>query len=208
MSDIDALADEYWAHYLEASPTSAHLIGDYSGAGRFEEVTRESEDREIAVLRDLARRAEAVDAAGLDAQQQITRSVLVSDATNRADVLEARLTELAADPIFGPQVSGPIVMGMLAFPDAAVAEALVDKLRGIGRFYGELAERQREGVAAGRLPAAFAVADTVAQLDGLLATPVADDPLLDDHAPAAGPRRRRVEGPAATGRRDRRTLPG
>ena len=129
-------------------------------------------------MRDFAQRAEAIDESELDDQQRITRAVLISDATTRADSLEARLAELAADPIFGPQVAMPILMGMLALPDADVAEALVDKLRGLGRYYGELAERQREGVAAGRLPAAFAAADTVAQLDGLLSKPIADDPLL------------------------------
>jgi uncharacterized protein (DUF885 family) len=96
------------------------------------------------------------------------------------------LTELGADPIFGPQVSVPILMGMLALPDPEVADALVDKLRGLGRYYRELAERQREGVASGRLPAAFAVADTVTQLDGLLAKPVADDPLLMTTTPPSG----------------------
>jgi uncharacterized protein (DUF885 family) len=186
MSAIDTLAEEYWAHYLEVEPTHAHLIGDYSGAGRFEEVTRESEDREIAAMRGFAERAAATDESDLTDQQRITRDVLISDATNRADSLETRLSEMAADPIFGPQVSMPILMGMLALPEADVAEALVDKLRGLGRFYGELAERQRDGVAAGRLPAAFAAADTIAQLDGLLSTPVSDDPLLTTTPPPPG----------------------
>ena len=186
MSAIDTLAEEYWAHYLEAEPTHAHLLGDYSGAGRFEEATRESEDREIATMRDFAARAAATDDSDLTEQQRITRDVLVSDATTRADSMETRLSEMAADPIFGPQVSVPILMGMLALPDADVAEALVEKLRGLGRYYGELAERQRDGVAAGRLPAAFAAADTVDQLDGLLSKPVADDPLLNTTTPPHG----------------------
>lgn len=186
MTDIDTLAAEYWAHYLEVEPTHAHLIGDYSGAGRFEEASREHEDHEIAAMRDFARRAESADEALLDDQQRITRAVIVSDATTRADALDARLTELGADPIFGPQVSMPILMGMLALPDAEVADALVDKFRGLGRYYRELAERQREGVAGGRLPAAFAVTDTVAQLDDLLAKPVADDPLLMTTMPPSG----------------------
>ncbi|MET0997975.1 MAG: DUF885 family protein, partial [Marmoricola sp.] len=186
MSDIDKLADEYWAHFLEVAPTNGHLLGDYRGAARFEEVTRESEDREIAALREFVRRAEAIEVPEADRQQRITRDVLVSDATSQADLLAARLSELGADPIFGPQVSLPILMGMLALPDPDVAEALVDKLRGMGRFYGELAERQREGVASGRLPAAFAAADTVAQLDGLLSRPVADDPLLVTSSPPGG----------------------
>jgi uncharacterized protein (DUF885 family) len=183
VSDIDALAEEYWAYYLDAEPTHAHLIGHYAGAGRFEVATRDREDEEIAALRSFAGRAEAIEETSLDDQQRITRAVLVSEATTRAEVMEARLTELGADPIFGPQVSVPILMGMLALPDAEVADALVDKLRGLGRFYRELADRQREGVRHGRLSAAFAVADTVAQLDAILSTPVADDRLLVTTSP-------------------------
>jgi uncharacterized protein (DUF885 family) len=96
------------------------------------------------------------------------------------------LVELAPDPIFGPQVSMPIVVGMMALPDADVADALVEKFRGLGRHYRELAERQREGVASGRLPAAFAAADTIAQIDDLLATPIADDALLVTTPPPSG----------------------
>ena len=192
MTGIDALAEEYWAHYLEVEPTNAHLIGEYGGAGRFEEASREAEDREIAAMREFAQRAEALDETGLDAQQRITRAVLISDARSRADLMEARLNELGADPIFGLQVSMPIIVGMLALPDPDVAEALVEKFRAVGRCYRELAERQREGVASGRLPAAFAVEETVAQLDGLLAKPVADDrcwsprPHLEGSTPTPG----------------------
>ena len=185
-NEIDTLAEEYWSYYLETNPTEAHLLGDYGRAGEFEEATRESEDKEIAALRAFAQRAEAIDVEGLDEQQRITRAVLVSDATTRADLVEKRLRELAADPIFGEQVSMPILMGMLALPEADVAEALVGKFRGLGRYYRELADRQREGVANGRLPAAFAVKETIAQLDGLLATPIADDPLLTTTPPPAG----------------------
>ncbi len=184
--DILTLAEEYWTQYLEVNPTFAHLIGDYRRAGEFEEATRTAEDREIAALRAFARRAEAIDEGGLQEQERLTRSILAAHATTRADVLESRLEEIAADPIFGPQVSMPILMGTIGLPDAAVAEALVDKFRGLGRHYGELAERLREGIASGRYPAAFAAADTVEQLDGILATAVSDDPLLTTTTPPAG----------------------
>ena len=48
------------------------------------------EDREIAALRDFAQRARAIDEAGLDEQQRITREVLIADATTRADLHGAR----------------------------------------------------------------------------------------------------------------------
>src|SRR3954451_1392639 len=184
--DIRTLAEDYWETTLAARPTEAHLLGRYDWAGEFEDSSREAEDRRIAELRDFARRAEVIDEAGLDEQQRITRDVVVSDASTNADLLEHRLSEIAADPIFGPQVSIPIAMGMLALPDAEVAEALVDKLREVGRGYHQLADRVREGAARGRFPAAFAVHDTVEQIDALLGAPVADDPLLRTTPPPEG----------------------
>ena len=183
---IDRLADDYWQHYLVQNPTSAHLLGRYDRAGDYEQETREAEDAEIAALRAFAERAEAHEAAELDDQQRITREVLLADARTRTDVLETRLTEMAADPIFGAQVSLGIIAPMLALPDAEVAEALVSKYAGIGRSFHELAARQREGVAAGLVPARFAVLGTVQQIDELLATPVADDPLLLTATPPPG----------------------
>ncbi|NUS50675.1 MAG: DUF885 family protein, partial [Nocardioidaceae bacterium] len=184
--DVRRLAEDYWESYLAAQPTEAHLLGRYDRAGEFEDASREAEDARIAELREFVRRAEAVDADLLDEQDRLTRDVLVSDAGTNADLLEQRLAEVSADPIFGPQISMPIVMGMLALPNAEVADALVDKLRGVGRGYHQLADRHREGAARGRYPAAFAVQDTVTQLDALLATPVADDPLLRTTPPPEG----------------------
>ena len=186
MSDIDALAEDYWTFYLDAQPTSAHLLGDYSRAGRFESSTRESEDRELEALRAFVRRAGELSDDDLSEQQKLTRDVLVDDATSKIGMVEQRFAEFAADPIFGIQVGTPIVFGMLALPTAEVAEALVEKLRGLGRNYAELAERQRQGVAGGRVPAEFAVRDTLEQLDAMLATPVADDALLQTTTPPDG----------------------
>ncbi|MEO9324359.1 DUF885 domain-containing protein [Nocardioides sp. C4-1] len=176
--DLTRLAEAFWGHYLETNPTEAHLLGVYRYAAFYEDFTREAEDRQIAALRTFADDAEAIDPGALDPAERTTRAVLIDIATSTAGRLETRLGEVAADPIFGPQVGIPIVTGMLALPDADVAEALVDKLRGVARGYREEADRFRQGVAAGRLPAAFAASDTVAQIDAILDGPVADDPVL------------------------------
>jgi uncharacterized protein (DUF885 family) len=183
---IDQLAEDYYEAYLRENPTDAHLLGDYRHAGRFEDASRAAEDGYVAELRAFARRAEAIDDAGLDDQQRTTRAVLVADATTRSDLAEARLRELGADPIFGEQTSMPVVLGMLAVPTPEVADAMVSKLGGLGDFFRDLAERHREGVAAGRTPAELAVTGTVQQLDEWLATPINRDPLLAVQDPPAG----------------------
>ena len=186
-SDLDQLASAYWDHYLENNPTEAHLLGDYRFAGDYEDATREAEDRQIEALRTFGADARAIDPDGLDDDERITRAVLEHDAMTRADLLEVRQEEFGVDPIFGPQVGVPIVLDMFSLPDATVAEALLDKLQGVARNFGDLTERLREGVAAGRVPAAFAVAGVIEQLDAQLAASVSEDPILRAvPAPPAG----------------------
>lgn len=187
MSDtVEQLADDYQEQRLRSMPTWAHMIGEYAHADRFEEVGRDAEDRLVEELRGFARRAEALAEDGLDEQQRITLSMVAWEASNRADMLASRMAEFAADPVFGAQASLGVRIPKLALPDAGVAEAMVGKLRGIAAYFADLATRHREGVAAGRTPAAFAVHETVAQLDAWLASPVEDDPLLNTAEVPAG----------------------
>jgi uncharacterized protein (DUF885 family) len=175
---VDALATDYQEDRLRTFPTWAHMIGDYRFVDRFEEASREAEDRHIADGRAFARRADAIPTEGLSADERITREMVAWDATARADFSEARLDEFGADPVFGAQQSLPVRMPKLTIPDADIAEGFPGKLRGIATYFRDLAGRHREGVAVGRTPADFAVRQTVEQLDRWLATPVAEDPLL------------------------------
>jgi len=177
--NIDQMAAEYWDTLMEAEPTWRHLLGDFGAVGDYESASRASEDEHIATFRSFAERADRIDAGALTDDQRVTREVLVYEAGTRADLLEARLREHAADPIFGAQAELALIAGMLGVPDAGVAEAMLDKGVAIGRHFRELAERQREGVASGRVSPEFAVTGTVKQIDEALAVPAGDDPILE-----------------------------
>ena len=79
-----------------------------------------------------------IDAADLDEQERTTRAVIVSQATTTADLLEARLAEVSADPIFGLQDALPLILGMLTLPDAEVADAMPDVLAGAGQWFADV----------------------------------------------------------------------
>jgi uncharacterized protein (DUF885 family) len=176
---VARLAEDYQENRLRSMPTWAHMIGEYGYADRFEDVGGDAEDRLVEELRGFARRAAALPVDGLDEQQRITRAMIAWDANSRVEVLSSRLAELAADPVFGIQASLGVRIPKLALPDARVADAMVEKFRGIATYFTELAERHRAGIASGRTPAAFAVEGTVQQLDAWLATPVDEDRMLD-----------------------------
>ena len=167
--ELTTLSDEFWSGHLAAEPTEAHMLGYYPTTGRFEDASRSAEDAEVARLRDVAARADQIDAADLDEQERTTRAVIASQATTTADLLEARLAEVSADPIFGLQDALPLILGMLTLPDAEVADAMPDMLAGAGRWFADVGQRHREGVAHGWAPAAFAVTGTIAQIESALA---------------------------------------
>jgi len=184
MTDNDAvalvaqLAEDYQQHKLQANPTWAQMIGDYRYVDRFEDVTREAEDAEIAVYRAFVEQAKAIPSETLDEQQLITRDMIARDAADQAAMLESRTQEFEADPIFGEQAGLKVVVPKLAVPDAQAAEGFVGKYTGIAAYFRDIAQRHREGVETKRTPAEFAVRGTIEQLDTWLATPVEEDPLL------------------------------
>jgi len=176
--DVRQLADDYHDHWMRTSPSWAHMVGDYRFADRFDDASRAAEDDLIAASREFAARAAAIPDDGLSLQDRATRDVVAFQATSAADTKESRTAEFAVNPVFGPQVDLPLTVANLAIPNADVAEAMVAKFHGMGQYLRDTAQRHREGVASGRTPAAFAVADTVPQLDAWLATPLSEDPLL------------------------------
>jgi uncharacterized protein (DUF885 family) len=176
--DLARLTDDYWSALLDSSPTWRHMLGDYSDVGRWESCSREAEQAVVRTLREHASRAEAIDPGGLDEQQSLTREVIIDTATSNADVTDTPLTGLAANPVSGLQRQLALMLGLLSVPDAAVAEQMPAKLDSAGDYLHQLAERTREAAADGWTSAEFAVTETLAQLDHLLATPLNDDPVV------------------------------
>jgi uncharacterized protein (DUF885 family) len=176
--DLTRLADEFWEETLRFQPTYRHMLGDYSDVGSWEHASREGEQAHAAALRALVARAQAVDPTALDDDARLTRDVLIDAATSTANLTDSPLTGLAANPVSGPQRQLALVIGLLSLPDATVAGQLPAKFDAIGQYLQELAERTRAAAADGWVSAEFAVTETLAQLDGLLATPIDDDPAV------------------------------
>jgi uncharacterized protein (DUF885 family) len=181
--DVNALAQEYFEFLLEAWPTWGHLMGNYEHADRFDDVSRAGEDEERRRRLEFAARAEMIPEDDLSAQDTITREMLIFDGRRNAEILEARLEEFGVDPIFGQQAGLPVRMPKFPIPNADVAEAMLPKVHGMARNFRDMSDRLMEGVTRKRTPAAFAIDDTVGQIDAWLAKPIADDPLLHTAEP-------------------------
>ncbi|MBO0847332.1 MAG: DUF885 domain-containing protein [Nocardioides sp.] len=176
--DLARLADDYWQAILDEEPTERHMLGDYTDVGSFEDASREAQDRFVTALRDFASRADRLDEAPLDDEERLTRGVIISSAVAHADLLDTPLACRNADPVHGLHITLPLLMGLLAVPDQAVADAMPDKLDGVGAHFRQLADRVREGAASGWVSPAFTVAETIRQIEQGLTVPIADDPVV------------------------------
>jgi uncharacterized protein (DUF885 family) len=172
---MTSLADEYWAALLDHQPTWRHLLGDYSDVARWDECSREFQQRYAATLRDFARRARDLDTRGLDEEQRLTREVVASTASASADLTDTRLTGLAADPVSGLQLQLPLLLGLLSVPDAGVAEQMPAKLDSVGVHLRQLAEQVRDAAGESWVSPEFAVRETLEQIEAVLARPLDDD---------------------------------
>lgn len=181
--DLHALADEYWEHVLRTNPTNAHMLGDYRYIDRFEDVSREAEDAEIAARRAFADRARSFRTSDLSSADRTTQETLIYEAASSAAVSEMRQGEFGIDPIFGPQVVADVLIPQMTVETAEHADGMLEKFNSFAQMLDQSTQRLREGIANGRVNAEFAVTKAVGQLDAVIAAPVENSPFLKAQIP-------------------------
>ena len=179
------LAEEYWETLLEASPTTATLLGDHRYDDRLEDLSSAAEDDQRARWRSILDRLDAVDQDALDADDLVTRSQLTAELDDAVDAIDRRLVELQSDQMTGFHVGLLQSVPVMSAPDAASAEMLVERFRQIPRALEQAMARFLDGLAAGRLPAAICVSRSANMIEGYLASAIDSDVFVTVAGPAA-----------------------
>ncbi|HEX6255584.1 MAG TPA: DUF885 domain-containing protein [Euzebyales bacterium] len=182
------LADQYWTYLLSIAPSWATLLGVHDHDGEMEDLSSEAEERQRARLAELLRDAEQL--------TPDTHTDRVTTSMLRAEI-DARLRALGGTHGDGPshvllscqQMGGPHLLllqatASMTFPAPPWASAAVDRFRQTDRYLDQALARFVEGVERGLTPVSRNLAHVLAQLDGYLATPVDDDPLVTMAGPA------------------------
>ena len=180
---LRTLGEEFWEFQLADNPTMALMLGDHRFGHLHEDPSLETENATIASYKKFAAQAEAMDPSTLTADEQVSRDVLIFDATTNAHGLEARSAELSVNHVIGEQSMLPTEMQQLPIAKPEHAEALLEKYEGIGRYFVEAAARLAQGVEKGRTPIGLHAGKTVEQLDEILTSPIESDPMLAVQVP-------------------------
>ncbi|MBB5912640.1 uncharacterized protein (DUF885 family) [Nocardia transvalensis] len=182
--ELTDLAERYWESVLEASPSSATLLGDRRFDDRIEDLSEAAEQRLLTVWQGLLGRVSVLDPARLTAEDRITRSLLQTELESGIGQLSWRPAELASDQMDGVHAGLLTLASQVNAPQPENAEALVRRHRQFGTLLDQAAGRFRAGLAAGRTPARITVERSLNQLDGYLASDLADDPFVTLSGPS------------------------
>lgn len=174
---IVQIADDLADALFDADPVRASLLGVRDREDRLGDHSAEGEAALGARIAALAARAAAVDPAGLDEGDRLTRAVVLQQARAETDRVAVRAVEYTVtDSFFSPDLGTLSRLAMLGLTEAAHADGFLARLSALPSLLDAIADRQRAGVAAGRLPVRRSAEAAVAHLTRLLAAPQ-DDPL-------------------------------
>ena len=172
------LADEYWQASLAFSPVAATSLGDRRFDDRMDDVSPVAIDAQEHRLAAFRSRADSIRPGTLEGADLVTRSALIAQIASDVAALETGLEEWTVDPLEGPQVMALDLEAIQPVSTPDQARAMVARWQALGPWFEQHAANLRRGLAAGRVAVRTPVERVVEQIDGILARPDPDLPLL------------------------------
>ena len=174
-SAVDALADRFWEEILELNPTTATVYGDERYADRLEDPSPAGRAKGRKLMEETKAAAEALPVDDLSVEERITRDMLIVIADQAIEEDDQGTHRLrVVDQISGPQTLLPQVCQFQPADTPERLEKFIARLEAYRDYMAANADILREGLDTG-LTAPRIVADrTVAQLERLLAIPLAE----------------------------------
>jgi len=169
---LRSMAEEYWEAVLEASPSTATLLGDHRYDDRLEDLSAEAERALGERWASIRGRLAEIDPGGLDVDELVTAGLLAAELDDAMASIDQRLLELQSDQMTGFHIELLQAVPVMAAPDEESGDMLVERFRQIPRALEQTARRFLDGAAAGRTPAAVCVSRSVNMIEGYLASPL------------------------------------
>ncbi len=177
--DVAALADEYWQAQLSEFPE----MGTYLGAGEFDDrltdISPAAREARRERLSAMLARVDAVDTTTLAPADALTLGLLRTEVSNELDTDVCQTALWGINALGGPQVDFLQFPSLQPIGTPEQGVKLLARYRAMPGYIDAHIANLRTGLESGYRAPGVAVERTVAQLDGLIATPDSSLALLD-----------------------------
>jgi uncharacterized protein (DUF885 family) len=182
------LADTMFAERLASDVFYAAGLGYSEYLNQLPDITPEGKDRRRAQLTQRRAEASEIDETLLGDEDRITWHMLIRYTGDQLLALEAAPAEYTVTPLPQTGLAASVIVG---FPKALIqtpadAEAYLERCTKVPGWMAEAGRQLTRGAAAGKQPVRRLVDNAIAQIDGYLASPLADDPLASVAVPDGG----------------------
>jgi uncharacterized protein (DUF885 family) len=182
---VHDVADRYWTAVLAANPTSATL-GIHDHDDRLEDLSVDADRRlrdELASFADELATARQEGDEPMGAAAAVTADLLEHQLRTGIEAIDLRLVEMQSDQMLGPHASLLMSAPQMTYPEPEHARAALTRYAQVPRMLGQALDRFRDGLDAGRTPAAAVVGRSINSLEQYLSADEADDPFLQPGLP-------------------------
>jgi uncharacterized protein (DUF885 family) len=181
---VPQLADELLQLVFRADPLYASILGVPGHGRELADRSTAAQDELRGRLQDLASRMTDVNPADLSPDDAVTRAMVIDHAADMANEIGTRQVEFTISDLFvAPAAELIMTLPMVPLNSDEARDDYLARLRAVPAYLSTIADRHREGVAAGRVPVARLVRNAIAHLDRYLDAPE-NDPLARQEVPA------------------------
>jgi uncharacterized protein (DUF885 family) len=173
---LATLAEEFWDATLAASPSYATMLGDHRFDDQLERIDPDTLQARRDDLTSVVARATNLEPA--DPADQLTRDLLVHEATEALTNLDLEIQIGAVDPFLGVHSSLVQAASQIGAATPEQADMLLARHAQVPRLFDEVADHNRDRLGRGLTPVAINVERVIGQVESYLASDLDDDPFV------------------------------
>jgi uncharacterized protein (DUF885 family) len=175
LSPVDQLGDRFWESILELNPTTATVYGDERYNDRLEDPSPAGRAKARRLMERTKAEAEAISPDGLSVEDRITRDMLIVIADQAIEQDDQGVHRLGVvDQIAGPQTLLPQVCQFQPADTPERFQKFLARLEAYRDFMAANTDILREGLETGLTAPRIVAERTVAQIERLMAIPLAE----------------------------------
>ncbi len=184
--DLARLSADFFQVQHSTDPLTATLLGVTGFDSQLPDPSRAGSQAGAAAHAEIERRLATIDPSTLGEADRINHAVLSALAWGARSDLEHSLWEAnaSAKGYVSPQAMAFQAVPTAPLPDSDAIRGYLQRLEGLGGYFGAIAQRYLEAKKDGRMPAAVGVRHAISQLSGHLGTDIGRDALLHPDLPA------------------------
>ena len=194
---LRSLFDEEWEYELRTQPEFATALGDKRYNDQLSEYSSKFYQSDVEQKRKFLARFEAIDPAGMDAQENLSRTLMIRDLRQQIEGARFQSWEMPVNQMGGPHLELPDLVSNSPFNTVADFDNYIARLRQVSRVFEQVTTNMRQGMKGGLMPPRYLLEKAAAETDDLagksgdvspFATPVKEFPAA---IPAADQKRLR-----------------